>query len=131
MWHIGLSFPATETVIKNLVSVEVPLKGDQNVLPSSHKKRRHVTTSHNIDLQLPGFRWVRNISFDKAGKHFVELIPRSWPIQSKLEEDWRLKNALQLLTEVYSLNGGRRLNIMSAMEVVNKTTHKIDLGLFV
>ncbi|KAL7543443.1 hypothetical protein ACHAXR_012723, partial [Thalassiosira sp. AJA248-18] len=122
-----LSFPATATVIKNLQSVEVPFEGDQNIRPQ-HLKQSKIATSHEIDLQIPGFQWVRDISFDKAGKHFIELIPRSLSVQSKINEDWRLKNALHVLAEVNSVNGGRRLTITSPFEVVNKTDHPICLG---
>ena len=125
---MGLSFPATATVIKNFQSVEVPFKGDQNITSSHHQKQNKIATSHDIDLQVPGFRWVRDISFDKAGKHFIELIPRSLSVQAKINEDWRLKNALHILTEVNSVNGGRRLTTMSTFEVVNKTDHPIILG---
>jgi len=123
-----LSFPATETVIKNLQPVEVPFKGDQNIT-SHHQRRNRTANSHEIDLQIPGFRWVRGINFDKTGKHFVELIPRSIFVQAKINEDWRLKNALHVLAEVNSVNGGRRLTITSPFEVVNKTNHPIFLAI--
>lgn len=122
-----LSFPATETVIKNLQPVEVLFKGD--ITRSHHQKQPDTAiTSHEIDLQIPGFRWVRNISFDLSGKNFVQLVPRSPYIQAKIDEDWRLKNALHMLAEVNSVNGGRRLTITSPFEVVNKTNHPIFLG---
>jgi len=123
-----LSFPATETVIKDLQAVEVLCKGDLNKSLSLHHSQLDIATSHDIDLQIPGFHWVRNISFDLTGKHFVQLIPRSLSIQNKINEDWRMKNALQMLTEVNSMNGGRRLTITSPFEVVNKTNHPIFLG---
>ena len=123
-----LSFPATETVIKDLQAVEVLCKGDQNKRLSLHQSQLDIATSHDIDLQIPGFQWVRNISFDLTGKHFVQLIPRSLSIQNKIDEDWRMKNVLQMLTEVNSMNGGRRLTITSPFEVINKTNHPIFLG---
>ena len=123
-----LSFPATETVIKDLQAVEVLCKGDLNKSLSLHHSQLDIATSHDIDLQIPGFQWVRNISFDLTGKHFVQLIPRSLSIQNKINEDWRMKNALQMLTEVNSMNGGRRLTITSPFEVINKTNHPIFLG---
>ena len=126
-----LSFPATSTVIKNLKSFEVPYKGDQNITSHYYQKRNKAVTSHEVDLQVPGFRWVRDISFDKTGKHFVELIPRSLSVMAKVDEDWRLKNALHLLSEIKSVNGGRRLTVTSPFEVVNKTNHPIFLGMFV
>ncbi len=67
---------------------------------------------------------------DKIGKHFVELIPRSLSMQAKVNGDWRLKNALHMLTEVNSVNGGRRMTVSSLFELVNKTDHPLYLGNF-
>lgn len=122
-----LSFPATISVIKNMASTEVPIKGDQDVQMIS-KKQQGVSRSHVIDVQIPGFRWVRGISIEDTGKHFVPIIPRSLSLQAKVSEDWRLKNALQILAEVQSLNGGRRLSVQSPFEIINKTDHAILLG---
>lgn len=129
-----LSFPATYTTCvyrgcNDLQSVEVLFKGDQNIAVSHHQQQLDNATSHKIDLQIPGFRWVRNISFDLTGKHFVQLIPRSPTIRAKINEDWRLRNALHMLTEVTSVNGGRRLTVNSPFEVINKTNHPIILAI--
>ena len=121
-----VSFPATETVIKNLAPVEVPVKGDQNI--TAHKKQFVVPRNHSIDIQVPGFKWARDISLDKMGKHFIELVPRSPFVQAKANADWRLKNALNILAEVNSVNGGRRLCVTSPFEVVNKTDHSIFIA---
>lgn len=125
-----LSFPATSTVIQNLQQVEIPIQGDQDIRPRGQKqcKTSPTSTSHEIDLQVPGFLWVRDISFDKAGKHFIELVPRSLSAQAKINNDWRLRNALHVLAEVSSVNGGRRLSVASLFEVVNKTDHPIHIG---
>jgi len=128
MHLMPLSFPATETAIKNLKSVEVPFKGDQNV--TSYRRTLDTVTSHEVDFQIPGFRWVRAVSFDKTGKHFLQVIPRSPVVVSKIGEDWRLKNALHILTEINSVNGGRRLSITSPFQVINATDHPIILGKF-
>eukprot|EP00986_Skeletonema_menzelii_P013164 scaffold7491_cov142-Skeletonema_menzelii.AAC.15 len=122
-----VSFPATETVIKNLEPVEVPFKGDQNI--TAQKKQLIVPRNHSIDIQVPGFKWARDISLDKMGKHFIELTPRSPFVQAKASADWRLKNALHILAEVNSVNGGRRLCITSPFEVVNKTDHSIFIAI--
>jgi hypothetical protein len=66
MHLMPLSFPATETAIKNLESVEVPFRGDQNV--TSYRQTLETVASREIDFQIPGFRWVRAVSFDKIGK---------------------------------------------------------------
>jgi hypothetical protein len=125
MQLMPLSFPATETVIKNLENIEVPFEGDQNV--SSFRQKKNVA-SHEIDFQIPGFRWVRAVSFDKTGKHFLQVIPRSPVVETKIADDWRLKNALHVLAEIISVNGGRRLSITSPFEVINKTDHPIIIG---
>jgi hypothetical protein len=121
-----LSFPATVTSINNLQSLELPFKGDQNI--ASNHQRVNAVIDLEIDLQVPGFRWVRKISFDKPGKHFVQLNPRSPVVLAKVREDWRLRNALQILTEVSSVNGGRRLSIKSPFEIINKTDHPLFVG---
>jgi len=123
-----LRFPATKTVINNLQSLELPFKGDQNI--SSTHERVKTVIDLKIDLQVPGFRWVRRISLDKPGKHFVQLHPRSSVVEAKICEDWRLRNALQILTEIRSVNGGRRLSIKSPFEIINKTNHPIFVGEF-
>lgn len=128
MQLMPLSFPATETLIKNLKAVEVPFIGDQNQNIASNHQRHSESTSHEMDLQIPGFRWIRDISFDKTGKHFLALTPRSLSVQAKVDQDWRLRNALQVLAEVNSINGGRRLMITSPFEVINRTNHPIFLG---
>jgi hypothetical protein len=128
MHLIPLSFPATETVIKNLEIVEAPFKGDQNI--ASYRQKLKNVACHEIDFQIPGFRWVRAVSFDKTGKHFLQVFPRSPVVESKIADDWRLKNALHVLTEIISVNGGRRLSITSPFEVINKTDHPIIIGKF-
>lgn len=84
--------------------------------------------SDHLSLWRFLYKWVHGISIDRTGKRFVELIPRSLILHAKINEDWRLKNALHVLTEVNSVNGGRRLTIMSPFKVLNKTNHTIELG---
>ncbi len=50
-------------------------------------------------------------------------------LKSKLAKDWRLENAIKVLTDVSSLNGGRQLKLTSAFEVINKTSHDIQLAI--
>jgi hypothetical protein len=123
-----VQFPATESVINNLRSLELPFQGDQKV--TYNQRRLKSVIDLEIDVQVPGFRWVKNISFDKSGKHFVQLFPRSQTVDAKIREDWRLRNALHILTEVRSINGGRRLSIKSPFEIINKTNHPIFIGKF-
>jgi len=48
--------------------------------------------------------------------------------QSKLSNDWQLANALSLLTEVSTFEGGRQVTLSSPVEIINKTCHKIWLA---
>ena len=50
-------------------------------------------------------------------------------LKSKLASDWRLENAIKVLTDVSSLKGGRQLKLTSAFEVINKTSHDIQLAI--
>ena len=82
-----------------------------------------------MDIQIPGFQWLHSVSIEDEGRKFIDLIPRSLAVQSKVDADWRLRNGLQLLAHVQSLHGGRRLSLRSPFEVVNKTDHPILLSL--
>ncbi|CAB9515429.1 Putative vacuolar protein sorting-associated protein [Seminavis robusta] len=120
----SLSFDATISVVKNLSVVEVPYPG----LPSSQSmKRAERSTRHAVDLQLPGFRWVQGIKVDTFGRKFETLRPRSSDLLSKILQDWRLENALQLLVEVGLDNGGRLVTVRSLFEVRNNTTHPLSV----
>ena len=114
-----LTFDATISVVKNMRVVEVPIYKDK-----SHQK---VSLHHAIDLQVPGCRWIQNVSVDTFGRKFQILIPRSPQVCSKISNDWRLQNAMTLLTEVGPDNGGRLLSVRSSFEIVNNTTHIIKL----
>jgi len=120
-----LSFAATMSVVRNLHVIEIPLERDMyrsNVFRSQKSSSAH----HAVDVQLPGFEWIQGISVDTAGRQFESLSPRSKETQSKLRRDWRLKNALQILTEVGLDNGGRQLTLRSPFEVTNLTSHPIS-----
>jgi len=47
--------------------------------------------------------------------------------QSKLQ-DWRIKNVLQLLTDIRIVDGGRQISVFSPIEIVNRTQHKIQIA---
>lgn len=120
----SLSFDATISVIRNLSVVEVPYPG----LPNSQSMKRAKTcTKHAVDVQIPGFRWVQGIKVDTFGRKFESLRPRSTDVLTKVNQDWRLENALQLLVEVGLDNGGRLVTVRSLFEVRNNTTHPLSL----
>lgn len=121
-----LDFQATVSMIQNLRLVEVPYPG----LPNSRRDARvQVLGSHSVDVQLPGFKWLEGISVDSSGRRFDDIIPRSPIIQSKISKDWRLGNAMKLLSEVGLDNGGRLITVRSLFEVRNHTTHPISVYL--
>lgn len=121
---MGLTFAATISMIKNLAPVEVPYPGLPNS-PTIGQSKDSLT--HAIDLQVPGFRWLQGIKVDTFGRRFETLTPRSDDVLSKISRDWRLRNALMLLTEIGLDNGGRLVTVRSLFEVTNNTTHPIKL----
>jgi N-terminal region of Chorein or VPS13 len=120
----SLSFDATISVTKNLSVVEVPYPGLSN---SRSMMRAERSTKHAVDLQLPGFSWVQGVKVDTFGRKFEALRPRSTGLLSKMMQDWRLENALQLLVEVGLDNGGRLVTVRSLFEVRNNTTHALSV----
>ena len=121
-----LSFTATMTEIINLEPVEIAV---EDRIQTVSGQGRNDTTHHHLDIQIPGFQWLHRVSIEYTGRKFIALIPRSISIQSKLDSDWRLKNSVQVLACVQSLNGGRRLSLHSPFEIINKTDHAIFLSI--
>lgn len=120
---MGLTFAATISIVKNLGMVEVPYPGFSTSKTVDHNR----TLQHAIDLQIPGCRWIQGVKVDTFGRKFATLTPRSTQVLSKISRDWRLKNAMNLLTEVGLDNGGRLVTVRSLFEVRNCTTHSIKL----
>lgn len=119
-----LSFDATISVANNLSILEVPFPG----LPNSHRTGRvSSSVNHEVDVQLPGFRWLEGITVNTSGRKFDNLVPRSSTVFSKVQRDWRLRNAMKILTEVGFENGGRLIAARSIFEVRNNTSHHINL----
>jgi hypothetical protein len=121
---VGLTFAATISIIKNLTIEEVPYPGFQN---SQSINQNHGSLHQAIDLQIPGFRWMQGIQVDTFGRNFQPLSPRSEVVLSKMVRDWRLRNAMMLLTEVGLDNGGRLVTVRSIFEIKNNTNHPIKL----
>ena len=133
MERLKLNFQATILVPLNLSLAEVPF--DQSFRASSIRQRNQgsITSEKQLDLsvdiQVPGFEWVSKIGLDTIGERFVSIIPMQQTIKAKIDNDWRLRNVLQLLTETYSYNGGRQISFRSAFEIINKTSHSIDISI--
>jgi hypothetical protein len=121
---MGLTFAATISIIKNLSIVEVPYPGLPN---SGSNNQNHWSLNHAVDLQVPGFRWIQGIKVDTFGRKFEFLTPRFADVMAKIFQDWRLRNAMMLLTEVGQESGGRLVAVRSLFEVRNNTTHPIKL----
>ena len=68
---VQLHFPATFSAVKNLDVCEVSFEDDSATFPTHNDTRR------TVDVQLPGFRWVKGISVDTTGKQFKDLCPIS------------------------------------------------------
>ncbi len=121
----GLTFAATISVVKNLRIVEVPYPGFE--VSKSRDHQQQGSLNHAIDLQVPGCRWIQGVRVDSFGRKFESLTPRSSKVVAKISNDWRLRNAMTLLTEVGPDNGGRLLSVRSIFEVRNNTTHSVNL----
>lgn len=120
-----LSFPATITSIRNFQYYEVSVEDRDraSIVSGDHKPHNHV-----IDLQVPGFQWLHGVSIEETGRKFLQLTPRCPKLQSKISNDWRLSNGIQVLADVRSLNGGKRLTLHSPFEIINKTDHALLLS---
>lgn len=120
-----LSFSPSMSIVKNLKLIEVPYPGLITADGVGHEK----VPSHSVDVQLPGFLWLRGIHVDTFGRSFANITPRSSLLRHKINSDWRLSNVMKLLVEVGMKNGGRQVTIRSLITVVNKTTHDISIVL--
>jgi hypothetical protein len=121
----GLTFAATISVVKNLRIVEVPYPGFE--VSKNKESQKQGSLNHAIDLQVPGCRWIQGVRVDSFGRKFQSLKPRSSQVLAKISNDWRLRNAMSLLTEVGPDNGGRLLSVRSIFEIRNNTTHSVNL----
>jgi hypothetical protein len=119
-----LSFDATYSIIQNLSMKEVPFD-----FFSSKVNETDSFSRQSLGVQVLGFRWIEQVTADQIGRHFHDMRPFSVPSASKIDQEWRLENALKLVTEVSLNNGGRQLSLMSPFKVVNKCTHAICVAL--
>ena len=121
-----LTFDATISVIRNLDIVEVPFPGLENSNRIDHGLS---LVDHEVDVQIPGFRWLSGISVNTSGRQFDDLVPVSPVVLEKVQLDWRLQNVTKILTEVGVENGGRLIAARSLFEVTNKTAHSVFINL--
>lgn len=124
---VELTLLPSVSLVKNLGIVEVEYPGLENSPRSSWQDE--IGGSHQIDLQLPGFSWIRNLRIDHFGRRFVDLSPRSNILKEKVREDWRLANVMKLLIEVGLERGGREVAVRSLFSVQNMTTHALRIRL--
>ncbi|KAL7570167.1 hypothetical protein ACA910_020005 [Epithemia clementina (nom. ined.)] len=121
-----LLFQPSVSMVSNMQIVEVDYPGLEN--SPSHSSGGSGSV-HELDIQIPGFQWMRAVKIDNFGRHFVSLTPRSRVLRERAREDWRINNVMKLLVEVGLENGGRELTARSIFSVVNKTTHSLSLVL--
>lgn len=121
-----LTFDATISVIRNLDIVEVPFPGLENPNRIDHGLS---LVDHEVDVQVPGFRWLSGISVNTSGRQFEDLVPVSPQVLEKVQLDWRLQNITKILTEVGVENGGRLIAARSLFEIMNKTAHSVFIHL--
>ena len=119
-----LVFQPSVSMVSNMQIVEVDYPGLEH---SPNRSFGGSGSLHELDIQIPGFQWVRGVKIDNFGRYFVSLTPRSRLLAERAAEDWRISNAMKLLIEVGLENGGRELTARSIFSVVNKTTHALSL----
>uniref|UniRef100_A0A7S2Y632 C2 domain-containing protein n=1 Tax=Entomoneis paludosa TaxID=265537 RepID=A0A7S2Y632_9STRA len=121
-----LLFQPSVSKVSNMKVVEVEFPGLEN---SPNHNNAGSGSVHAIDIQIPGFQWMREVQIDNFGRRFIDLTPRSSLLRERAKEDWRIANVMKLLVEVGLENGGRELTAKSIFSIVNKTTHTLSLVL--
>lgn len=124
---IKLPLLPSVSLVKNIGIVEVEYPGLENSPRSTWQKE--LGTSHQIDLQVPGFAWIRELKIDQFGRRFVDIVPHSHILKAKIKDDWRLANMMKLLVEVGLERGGREVAIRSLFYIQNMTTHALHIHL--
>ena len=141
-----LEFLATISLVRNLQVIEESFERDGATAAAARRgqhrqmgpsgsahdggSRMHVDSSHTIDVQIPGFQWLKGMSVDAVGKRFYPLIPRTITIREKLGDDWRLRNAVHVLADIgSSWSGGREVTLSSPFTITNNTSHAVALAI--
>lgn len=148
---VRINFPATRTIPYNRRIREVAFAEDA-VTASQFDRQRwrdkaggpsqqmqwqefHDPEREEIDVQLPGFRWVRvpMSEFRRPGVSFHILRPMIGSIGAGAllagrgsRNSWALANALRLAADVKASGGGRTLALRSVFGVRNCTGHALE-----
>ena len=90
--------------------------------------QRMLDRGWSVSVQLGGYRWLTAVSADVLGVRFESLRPLAGQLDTeRLLADWRLSNALKLVSEVRLVDGCRQLSLRSVFRVRNCTKHEIML----
>jgi hypothetical protein len=140
-----LSFGATMTVLRNLRTLEVPFdvqrdlttpadypaavdEADSKYDDAGASERHEHKKAWSVAVQVSGYRWLPSISADALGVTCEDLHPLIGQLHvQRLLNDWRLTNALKLVSEVRLHNGCRQLTLRSVFRVKNCTKHDLIL----
>jgi len=102
--------------------------GQQQVHHQQQHYSRLFDKGWSISVQLGGYRWLTCVSADALGVRFESLRPLpGYPEAERLLGDWKVHNALKLVSEVRLLDGCRQLTLRSVFRVRNCTKHDIVL----
>ncbi|KAJ8600439.1 hypothetical protein CTAYLR_001418 [Chrysophaeum taylorii] len=151
---IRIHFSATRTIPHNRRVREVAFSeegadavsrccdesGGPSIVASLNQPARelHDPESEEIDVQLPGFRWVRvSINeFRRPGVSFHELRPMIGSVGASAvlsrqtadgsRRSWAFTNALRLAADVKAHGGGRTLALRSVFGVRNCAGHALE-----
>lgn len=116
---VVLSFRPSVSVIENLQIKEVTFPGIV--------AENEAVSSHVLDIQIPGYRWLHGLHVDTFGRSFAGLEPQSHAVCARAASDWMLDNLMKVVVEVGLENGGRQVAIRSLFSVLNKTDHHVDV----
>lgn len=119
-----LKFDPVETVVCNLKVVERPFahSNDSRLFNGGEKG-----PGHTVSFQVPGFRMCPHVPVDKLGRQYQPLTPQSSNVNMKINDDWKLRNALNVQVEVAPVDGGRQVSMKSLFEIVNNTRHPLHI----
>jgi hypothetical protein len=142
-----LPFGATMTALQNLKPIEVPFDIDSDLFLPDDERGKHATRNSEcgkyrrltlptilnkswiICVQPKDYRWLSCVSADALGLQFQSLWPLpGLPHAERLLEDWKIRNAFKLVSEVRVVNGCRQLTLRSVFRVKNCTKHKIEMA---
>jgi len=116
---VALDYPASVTILENLAPKEVEFPG----VSSSNKE----LNTHKLDIQVPGFQWIRGVQVDTFGRGFTELIPVESKLHTKQSNIWQTSHLFQLLIEIGLEGGGRQVSAKSVFSIQNATNLSVSV----